>query len=106
MIEDVQKQFTRHFYPHLTYIDRLKHFGSKSPDERRILFDLYELFHVIHMHDYHKLNNHFVFTHSLRFSLNFCLVYCRKKYQRHFGSLIQIIIIIIIQVFIGTKRNT
>ena len=74
MIEDVQKQFTRHLCPHLTYIDRLKHFGLKSLEEHRIMFDLYELFYVIHMTNYHKLNNHFVFTLSLRFILNFSLL--------------------------------
>ena len=77
MIGDVQKQFTRRLYPFLTYIDRLKHFGLKSLEERIIMFDLYEFFHVIYMHNYHKLNNHFVFIYSLRFSLNFSLVTCR-----------------------------
>ena len=77
MIEDVQKQFTNHLCLHLTYIDRLKHFGFKSLEERRFMFDLYKLFHVIHMHNYHKLNNHFVFTHSIQFPLNFSLFYCR-----------------------------
>ena len=84
MIEDVQKQFTRRLCPLLTYIDRLKQFGLKSLEERRIMFDLYVLFHVIHMHNYHKLNKHFVFNHSLRFPLNFSLDYCRTEFQRHF----------------------
>ena len=64
MIDDVQKAFTRRLCPHLTNTDSLKHFNLKSLEERRIMLDLYELFHVIHMHDYHKLSNHFVFTHS------------------------------------------
>ena len=62
----------------------LTHFSLKSLEEPRIMFDLYELFQVIHMHNYHKLNNYSVFTHSLQFSLNFCLVYCRTEFQRHF----------------------
>ena len=84
MIEDVQKQFTRRLCSHLNYFDLLKHFSLKSLEERRLMFDLYELFHVIHMHNYHKFNSHFVLTHSLQFSMNFCLVYSRTKFQRHF----------------------
>ena len=71
MIEDIQKQFTKRLCPHLTYTDRFKHFGCKSLEERRIMFDLFELFHVIHMHNYQKANFYFVFTHSLQFPLNF-----------------------------------
>ena len=70
--------------PHLTYIDCLKYFGLKSLEGRRIMFDLCEMFHVIHVHNYHKLNNHFLFTHSLRFQLNFSLVYCCTEFQKHF----------------------
>ena len=84
IIKDVLKQFMRRLCSNLIYIDCLKYFGLKSLEERRIMFDFYELFHVIHTHNYHKLNNHFLITHSLRFPLNFCLVYCRPEFQRYF----------------------
>ena len=53
MIEEVQKKFSRHLCPHLTYIDHLKNVDLKSLEERRIMFDLYEF---VSCYSYAKLS--------------------------------------------------
>ena len=81
MIEDVQKQSTRHLSPDLPYVKHLKYMGFKSLEEHSIRFDLCELFYVLNTHDFIS-NICFVFNQSLRTCLNFKKVYCRNNYQK------------------------
>ena len=71
----------------MSYVDRLNLFKLKTLEERRIIFDILQPHHVLHVRIYDKLLPYFVHYNFARHVHDFCNLFCRTFRQQNFWFL-------------------